>query len=272
MIRKNTAGIPAVTVDEIPTDPSSFKAVVVAVAVTSLAGLTAAAHFWIPPALEAFLLRNAAIHILFQGIHVDTSLKLIFQLSGLLAILCAAAGIAGFFRHRITWHALRLPLLGIYLLAAFYLWVTWQAGSAILAGGIDVDGSKQDKSTMLRLWWSIAWPALGITSFAAWTHVMLRSRSVYAAFTREEGPAMAGDRVLEDVRTHGRDPRHRRSLYLSTFTHFLILILIPWILSLGGCVAAYKVPRRVSFVEALPKSGSGKVMWRLLQDEEHRTG
>ena len=35
-------------------------------------------------------------------------------------------------------------------------------------------------------------------------------------------------------------------------------------------MAAYKVPRRVSFVDALPKSGSGKVMWRLLQDEEHR--
>jgi fatty-acyl-CoA synthase len=33
-------------------------------------------------------------------------------------------------------------------------------------------------------------------------------------------------------------------------------------------MAAYKVPRLVEFVEALPKSGSGKVMWRLLQDQE----
>ena len=33
-------------------------------------------------------------------------------------------------------------------------------------------------------------------------------------------------------------------------------------------MAAYKVPKLVQFVEALPKSGSGKVMWRLLQDEE----
>lgn len=33
-------------------------------------------------------------------------------------------------------------------------------------------------------------------------------------------------------------------------------------------MAAYKVPRAVSFVDALPKSGSGKVMWRLLQDQE----
>ena len=33
-------------------------------------------------------------------------------------------------------------------------------------------------------------------------------------------------------------------------------------------MAAYKVPRVVEFVDALPKSGSGKVMWRLLQEGE----
>ncbi|KQP18080.1 long-chain fatty acid--CoA ligase [Pseudorhodoferax sp. Leaf267] len=33
-------------------------------------------------------------------------------------------------------------------------------------------------------------------------------------------------------------------------------------------MATYKVPRQVQFVHALPKSGSGKVMWRLLQEAE----
>lgn len=33
-------------------------------------------------------------------------------------------------------------------------------------------------------------------------------------------------------------------------------------------MAVYKAPRSVEFVESLPKSGSGKVMWRLLQDRE----
>jgi len=36
-------------------------------------------------------------------------------------------------------------------------------------------------------------------------------------------------------------------------------------------MAAYKVPRIVQFVDALPKSGSGKVMWRLLQEREAQT-
>jgi fatty-acyl-CoA synthase len=35
-------------------------------------------------------------------------------------------------------------------------------------------------------------------------------------------------------------------------------------------MAAYKAPRQVQFVDSLPKSGSGKVMWRLLQDQEAR--
>jgi fatty-acyl-CoA synthase len=33
-------------------------------------------------------------------------------------------------------------------------------------------------------------------------------------------------------------------------------------------MAAYKAPRIVEFVDSLPKSGAGKVMWRLLQDQE----
>ena len=35
-------------------------------------------------------------------------------------------------------------------------------------------------------------------------------------------------------------------------------------------MAVYKIPRSVRFVDALPKSGSGKVMWRLLQEDENK--
>ncbi|KHL07706.1 UNVERIFIED_CONTAM: long-chain fatty acid--CoA ligase, partial [Mumia flava] len=34
-------------------------------------------------------------------------------------------------------------------------------------------------------------------------------------------------------------------------------------------MAAYKYPRVVEFVDALPKSGTGKVMWRTLQEQEN---
>ncbi len=35
-------------------------------------------------------------------------------------------------------------------------------------------------------------------------------------------------------------------------------------------MAAYKYPRVVEFVDALPKSGAGKVLWRALQERENR--
>ena len=35
-------------------------------------------------------------------------------------------------------------------------------------------------------------------------------------------------------------------------------------------MAAYKVPRLIEFVEHLPKSGTGKILWRELQ-AQHRT-
>ncbi|MEJ6000386.1 long-chain fatty acid--CoA ligase [Paucibacter soli] len=37
-------------------------------------------------------------------------------------------------------------------------------------------------------------------------------------------------------------------------------------------MAAYKVPRIIEFADSLPKSGSGKVMWRLLQEREASLG
>ena len=34
-------------------------------------------------------------------------------------------------------------------------------------------------------------------------------------------------------------------------------------------MAAYKYPRVVEFVDALPKTGTGKVFWRKLQEQEN---
>jgi fatty-acyl-CoA synthase len=35
-------------------------------------------------------------------------------------------------------------------------------------------------------------------------------------------------------------------------------------------MAAFKVPRLVEFVEELPKTATGKILWRELQEEENR--
>ncbi len=35
-------------------------------------------------------------------------------------------------------------------------------------------------------------------------------------------------------------------------------------------MAAFKVPRVVQFVDELPKTATGKILWRELQEEENR--
>jgi fatty-acyl-CoA synthase len=34
-------------------------------------------------------------------------------------------------------------------------------------------------------------------------------------------------------------------------------------------MAAYKVPRYVGFLDAMPRSGTGKIQWRALQEKEN---
>jgi hypothetical protein len=244
MIRASQTDLPAEWLDEIPTRPSAYKARVISVAVFMLAGLGAEVYQWAPAGLDAFLTSNPAIRALFLDNHATWSLKLGFLLFGAVGAVCAFTGALSFWRNRWTYRLLRVSLYAVYLTVAFHVWVAWQACFAIQAGNLKVDGAELDSAAILLLWWGTCWPALAVAGYAAWLHVMLRSRSVYAAFTRETGDPMEGDQVLEDLRTHGRDPRHRRSIYASAMTHIVILILIPWLLSLDGCgVEAYKVPK-----------------------------
>ena len=62
-----------------------------------------------------------------------------------------------------------------------------------------------------------------------------RGETVKAIVVRREGSALNGDELIAWARTQ---------------------------------MAAYKVPRVVQFVDSLPKSATGKVMWRQLQEAE----
>jgi hypothetical protein len=162
---------------------------------------------------------------------------------GWVGAACAAVGVLGIWRNRITYHLLRVVLVAVLVAVIAHAWLLWQGFSAISTNGTEINGAAQDRATILKQWWGGAWPAFAIGVYAIWLEVMLASRSVRAAFTSENGSLMAGDHMLENVRTHGRDPRHRRSLYASVLTHLMVIIIIPWIMSMGGCVEAYKVPK-----------------------------
>ena len=243
MTETSKRALPAERIDQIPVAPSASKAGVVAIATLALAALAYPVWQWGDKVLEAYLSNKGELAMLWERIKVTASLQACFIAIGWVGLLCGAAGLLGLLRSRATYYLLRFSLFAVPIVMVAYAWVVWQGASAIVREGVEINGAKQDQVTVLKLWWSMSWPALAMIAYATWLQVMLRSRSVFAAFTRRTGDPMSGDRVLEDVRTHGRDPRHRRSLYASFLTHFLIIVAIPWILGLGGCVEAYKVPK-----------------------------
>jgi hypothetical protein len=230
-------------IDAIPTAPSVAKATVVAIG-GMLAGMIGLAVWWlVPSALDAVLTANPSIAGLFGRNFVVVLAKGCFLGAAAAGGLCVAAGLLALLRSRATWWILFLSLGTVHAVAAALVGTAWYATSTIRAAGLQIDGLDQDKVTLTLLWWRLAWPALAMMAAAAWMQTMLRSRSVYAAFTREPGEPLRGDDVLEDLRTGGRDPRHRKSLYASGVTHLMVIVVIPWLMQMDGCVEPYRVPK-----------------------------
>lgn len=54
----------------------------------------------------------------------------------------------------------------------------------------------------------------------------------------------AGQAWLENIRTHGRHPAYRLSLWRSFGLHVFLILVLPWLLGLPrGCIAPYRIPK-----------------------------
>ncbi len=230
-------------IDAIPTAPSPGKAMLVAVAAIIAGGIGVAAWQLLPGGLDKALAANASISGLFGKNLVGALAKGCFLAAGASGAICVAAGLLALLRARATWWLLFLALFTVHAAAAAYVAVVWYATGEIRGAGLQINGQDQNSVTLCIFWWQLAWPALAMMAAAAWMQTLLRSRSVYAAFARDSGNPLRGDEILEDIRTGGRDPRHRNSLYASGLTHLVVIVLIPWLLENEGCVEPYRVPK-----------------------------
>jgi len=235
-------------IDEVPTQPSARKALIVSIASAMLALLGGAFWKYGPNAFTAFLETNAAaeIHLKEGPIEAVSYYQAIWVWFSVFAIVGGACGIAGIFslfRRTATYQLLRIALALVYPAVVGYAIIAWVSVFSMLDAAVVIDGSAQDRATATMFWWSLCWPALAVGLYTGWLHVMLWSRSVNAAFTQTDGPPMRGDQILEDWRTHGNDPRSRRSFYGSFVTHVVVIIIIPFLLQVRGCVEPYRVPQ-----------------------------
>lgn len=78
------------------------------------------------------------------------------------------------------------------------------------------------------------------------------TRNLYAR-RLDSSPDWA-DRLLENLRSHGRAPDFRRGVYVSIALHLLLLMGLPAFFSLGGCAERYDIPPIASAGEPPPPS------------------
>lgn len=245
MSSKSQATLTGLGIDQIPTSPSLLKARVVALATLAIAGICWPVYQYGGAILESFLSDKAAIHILWEKLQILQAFHIGFQVVGALGALCLiSGGIALLLRNRATLTLLKVAQwLTVFIMLAFSV-LCWRASFAIASAPEDDIGLIFERIDAFKLWWNWSGFAVCLIVYAVWLKMMLRSRQVSSAFTRVEGDPMAGDVTLENIRTHGKDKRHRKALYWSIFTHFFFIILLPWLLGLfDGSVEAYRVPK-----------------------------
>jgi hypothetical protein len=69
-------------------------------------------------------------------------------------------------------------------------------------------------------------------------------RAVSNFYRREATTApAAGDRIWQNLRSHGRDPGFRKALYVAICAHVFVLLVLPHLLMMGGCMRAYEIQK-----------------------------
>ncbi len=164
----------------------------------------------------------------------------------LVGIFMATAALVGALRWPHAPRMIRWSISMAYVCLAVYLAVVWDAVRVLANAGL-LPGNNTIDVFWLRLEW--VWWAVALVAGLAIVHVQWLRRSVLEEFSDPSrdpalpafGPAL-GDRIVENMRNHGRDPVFRKSSYGSLMMHFSLIVMVPWLMSLRGCVEDVKMP------------------------------
>ena len=175
-----------------------------------------------------------------QGL-ITTAVVLI----GVGAFVFFAGAILSLVRKAQMLSVIRGALIVFYGLALFYAYGVCRITALIFEKNLSL-GAKTIRTETVFYWrYDFLWPVALLAIVMACVHVFAWRRKVIDLYTGypEDMPA-PGDRIVENIRTHGRDPLFRKSVIYSILIHFTVIVLIPFMARFGGCgrVQPYLIP------------------------------
>ena len=164
--------------------------------------------------------------------------------AGVCATFCLVASLGGFIRTRLGLTLIRKACTAAYVLFGTTAYAVIDLTGQIQASGIEtLAGVPVDAVQVFHWRYDCLWFPACITLFVVWLHTVSWRRGTINAYVHADDDSPApGDRLLENIRTHGPDPAFRKCSLTSVLTHLLLIVILPWLLRLGGCVNPYRPP------------------------------
>lgn len=165
---------------------------------------------------------------------------------GACGVLWALVSILGLLVRR-RWSLVAIRAAYVVVIAAgLVLAAVVYATAGLLADAYAAANPEADNvgvRSFLFQWQYLRWVLLAAAGAAGMLVLSWRGRTIalYGPAGAGEEPA-PGDRFVENVRTGGRDPAYRRSWLSSSFLHWFVIIALPFLWALRGCVEPYLVP------------------------------
>lgn len=155
--------------------------------------------------------------------------------------LQVAAALTAFIRSKIALWIQKISVTAyLALLCTTMFQVSWRIPGVLQE--MDSEGFPSEMRD--NLWIHGTTPLLLPLALAFIWMFMLTLRSVGIFYGRREDTAPAlGDRILDNLKTHGGDPLYRKSIYASAALHIFIIFILPFIFLPGGCERPYEVPQ-----------------------------
>jgi hypothetical protein len=198
---------------------------------------------WLPFAYEKWVMDHRAYRGAFLVAGVGSLINILTAFTVFCAGLLLVGCIFAFVRRRWALSIVRKGLLLVPVWFLLFSYVVVSITDVILVKELPWGDSKLDSVLVFMLRCRLLWPFLAGVLVVAVLYVVSWRRTTINVYTGDAETAPArGDQIIENVRTHGADPRYRKSVVSSFGLHIFVLVLLPFILNMIGCVDPYRVP------------------------------